>query len=105
MPGREQGECKVMPHISLELWINFNFLGRIHEFSLEIASLNPKNSSREREIFDQDEQNGLGWGRGGSGDSSERLWKLLRELRGPRSVPTKEGLSSGHDFKSPWCSP
>ena len=69
-----QGECKVMPHISLELWIHFSFLGRIHEFSLEIASLNPKNSSRERErVCDQDEQNDLGWG-GVGGSSSKRLF-------------------------------
>ena len=64
MPGREQGECEVMPHISLELWINFSFLGRIHEFSLEIASLNPKNSSREREFVTKMNQDGAGWGWG-----------------------------------------
>lgn len=80
MPGREQGECKVMPHISLELWINFSFLGRIHEFSLEIAPLNPKNSSRERErVCDQDEP---GWGRVGVGTAARDFLDTVRGAEG-----------------------
>lgn len=70
MPGREQGECKVMPHISLEPWIHFSFLGRIHKFSLEIASLNPKNSSREREFATK--MNRMTWDGVGLGGAAAR---------------------------------
>lgn len=44
-------------------------------------------------------------GRGGGGDSSERLLGLLGELRGARSVPTKKGCPQAVILNHPGAHP